>query len=78
MSVETVTVINCHRLGIRKDPTITEFAEEIVGYADAGEALEANFEDLVYSWQGVEFVGVTTDSGVIGYANMRCLKRNRR
>lgn len=74
MGKRKATVINCHELGIRKAPWITEIAEETVETIKAGEVVEIASDKTFYSWDDKEFRKVKTPSGAVGYAIVDCLK----
>lgn len=74
MAKKKATVINCHELGIRKAPWITEIAEETLETVKAGSIVEIMSDKPFYSWDDKEFLKVKTSSGAVGYAIVNCLK----
>ena len=67
-------VIDCKSLGIRADPTITEYADDVVEVVKAGTVLIADDSKVIFSWDDKAFFSVETPSGKKGYANVNCLK----
>lgn len=68
----TATVINCKRLSIRKHPWVTPYAEDVIGTVKAGDTLQVDTDDKVYSWDDKEFYKVDFGSNS-GYAIKDCL-----
>lgn len=69
-------VINCKKLGIRKDPSVTPFCEDVIETVAQGEFVELTESDPIaeYSWDDRKFYKVSTPSGKEGYANVKCLE----
>lgn len=67
-------IVGCHELGIRKDPAITEMAEEVIETVKATEVLLVDTERTSYSWDGKLFYYCQTPSEKNGYAIASALR----
>ena len=67
MTALKAKIVNCKKLGIRKDPSITSIYKETIELAD-------NPPIPVYGWDDRKFYKVVTPSGKEGYANVECLE----
>lgn len=69
-------IVNCKKLGIRKEPSITSIYKEIVEVVDGKEIIELadNPPIPTYGWDDRKFYKVLTPSGKEGYANVECLE----
>lgn len=74
MGKRKATVINCHELGIRKAPWITEIAEEIVETIKAGEVVEIASDKTFYSWDDKEFRKVKPLAEQLGMQSLIALR----
>lgn len=66
-------IVNCKRLGIRRDPCCTRHMEEILITVPAGETLDVDTSNIYYSWNDKSFYKVTYGS-YTGYALVDCLE----
>lgn len=66
-------VYNCKKLGIRKDPTITEIAEEVVAELSPGDPIDVDYNRIYWSWDDKQFYKVSIGS-TEGYAITSCVK----
>lgn len=69
-------VYNCKKLGIRKDPTITEIAEEVVSELSPGDPIDVDYNRIYWSWDDKQFYKVSIGS-IEGYAITSCVKPKR-
>lgn len=68
-------IVNCHELGIRKDPSETIDSKIIFSIIKSDEELTVDVSEIVHSWDGKEFYRVTSIGGeTIGYALINCLE----
>lgn len=67
-------IVGCHELGIRKDPSDTDYSSEVIETVKAADVLEVDTEDTNWSWDGKEFYKVKTPSGKDGWAIASALK----
>ena len=76
MTVLKAKIVNCKKLGIRKDPSITSIYKETIEVVDGKETIELadNPPIPVYGWDDRKFYKVVTPSGKEGYANVECLE----
>lgn len=70
---KSARIVNCKRLGVRKDPTDTPNDDVIVGEIKEDEEFEANPSDTAYDWKGRNFTKVRITSGE-GYAATECIE----
>lgn len=45
-------IVGCHELGIRKDPSDTDYSSEVIETVKATDVLEVDTEDTDWSWDG--------------------------
>lgn len=67
-------IVGCHELGIRKDPSETDYSSEVIEVVKADSILEVDTEDTNWSWDGYEFYRVKTPTGKWGWAITSALK----
>lgn len=60
-------IVGCHEVGIKREPSIPELADDVIETVKASELLDVDDTDTVWDWQGRQYVKCKTPSDNEGY-----------